>query len=100
MSITNDNSNISLEINNKKPSILYDEVDIISTNRKILKPVDGSSGISNSKEDKIDKNNTEISNELLFGISINVRQPRKLGSVNAFFYIKGFPLIVIGPDCK
>lgn len=99
MSITNDNSNISLEINNKKPSILYDEVDIISTNRKIVQPIEGSYVIGISKENKMGKN-IDKSNELLFGTSINITKPRKIGSVYAFFYIKGFPLIIIGPDCK
>ncbi len=38
--------------------------------------------------------------DLIYGTSINIHNPRKIGLVRAFLYIKDFPLIIIGPDCK
>ena len=91
MSLTND-SNISLEIP-KKTNILYDEVDLISSNRKIQ----NTSSIVVSPKNKKKEFSSE---DLVFGNSIDIHNPRRIGAINAFLYIKGFPIIVIGPDCK
>ena len=98
MSLTND-SNISLEIH-QKPNILYDEVDIITSNRKIVKSTDSSSiEVAQSQTDPSPKK-PENSTDLIFGQSISISKPRKIGAVYAFLYINYYPLIIIGPDCK
>ena len=96
MSLTND-SNISLEIH-QKPYILYDEVDIITSNRRIIKSTESPSLEVTQKDSSPKK--FYISTDLIFGVSINILKPRKIGSVKTFFYVNNFPLTIIGPDCK
>ena len=96
MSLTND-SNISLEIH-QKPNILYDEVDIMTSNRRIIKSTESPS-LEVTRKDSSPKK-FDISTDLIFGVSINILKPRKIGSVKAFFYVNNFPLIILGPDCK
>ena len=33
----------------------------------------------------------------LYGNDINIKRPRNLGNLRAYFYIKDYPLIVMGP---
>lgn len=94
MSLTND-SNISLEIHKKQ----YNEVDLISSNRRKIKSTYISDAEINSI-DKFPKKTEGIPIDLVFGVPIDKHKPRKLGSVKAFCYIKEFPIIIIGPDCK
>ena len=47
---------------------------------------------------KVDNNNDK--ENLLYGNSITITNPRNVGKVYAFLYIKKYPLIIIGPDCK
>ena len=99
----NNESKIALEINNKKPSMLYDEVDLISTNRRINKTTDNSGILVVNQNDNLPKrldNSTVDYTNLVYGISIDIHNPRKMGLVYAFFYINNFPLFIIGPDCK
>jgi hypothetical protein len=91
MSLTND-SNISLEIH-KKPNILYDEVDLISSNRRVK----NSTSIVISPKNKKKENSSE---DFVYGTSIDIHNPRNIGATKAFLYINGFPIIIIGPDCK
>ena len=98
MSLTND-SNISLEIR-QQPNILYDEVDKITSNRRIVKSSDISSiEVAQTQNDSSPKK-PENSSDLIFGKSISIPKPRKIGAVYAFLYINYYPLIIIGPDCK
>ena len=94
MSLNND-SNIVLEIH-KKPNMLYDEVDLISSNMRISKSTHTNSIMISSSYNSSDK----YPSDLIYGTSINIHKPRKIGLVRAFLYIKDFPLIIIGPDCK
>ena len=98
MSLNND-SNISLEIH-KKPNILYDEVDLISSNRRMAKAMETTNTVEISSTDNSSQKSEKSSPDLVYGASIDMHNPRNLGLVKAFLYIKGFPLIVIGPDCK
>ena len=98
MSLTND-SNISLEIH-KKQNILYDEVDIITSNRRIIKPSDRSYPEVAQTQNNFPQKKIENSTDTIFGVSINNPKPKKIGSVYAFLYINYYPLIIIGPDCK
>ena len=96
MSLTNDKI-ISLEIN--KNQIQYDDINLITSNPRIMKSKE-SSIVEISSKDKSTENTENISTELILGSPIYFCNPRKIGSVKAFFYIKGFPIIIIGPDCK
>ena len=46
---------------------------------------------------KVNNNDKE---NLLYGNSITIVKPRNIGKIKAFLYIKDYPLIIIGPDCK
>ena len=52
------------------------------------------------KEQKVQKNNVEDNNLLLYGNDINNLYPKYLGKMLSMIYIKNQPLITIGPDCK
>ena len=97
MSLNND-SNIVLAIH-KKPNMLYDEVDLISSNRRIEKSQDKNI-IEISTIDKSIKKQEKPPSDLVYGAYIDIHKPKNIGAVKAFLYIKDFPLIVIGPDCK
>ena len=48
-------------------------------------------------------NNSELNREKrnkFCGNDINIKRPKKLGNLRAYFYIKDYPLIVIGPNCN
>lgn len=92
MSLTND-SNISLDIH-KKTNKLYDEVDLISSSNK---KINNNSSIVISPKIR----QREITSvDLVYGTSIDIYNPMNIGAIKAFLYIKGFPIITIGPDCK
>ena len=107
MSSSNEN-NSSFENQKKIHSNYYDEIDLISTNPKISNPIDTSGTIEVSPKDNISKklsinssvNSSNSSSDLIYGSSIEIKNPRNLGSMKAFFYINNCPIIVIGPDCK
>ena len=96
MSLKND-KNISQDLN--KNQIQYDEINLIESNPIKLENKE-SSRVEISLTDKSSKKTVNVSSDIVFGSSINICNPRKIGSVQAFFYIKGFPIIIFGPDCK
>ena len=111
MSSSNEN-NTSFE-NQKKPvqANYFEEIDLISSNPKLSNTIDTSGNTDAILNDKITKkyqklsinsstNTSSSSQDLVYGVSIEIKKPRKLGSVKAFIYINNFPLIVIGPNCK
>ena len=49
---------------------------------------------------RADKQSIEKTEDLIFGNPINQNNPLHLGNTITLLYIKGSPLIVIGPDCK
>ena len=99
---------MSLSENKEKPSKFHDEVELIASNPKISNTIESSVIIEVSSKDSSPKkssmnsnsNNSVSSQNLLFGIPLNKLCPRKIGSLNAFFYINNSPVIVIGPHCK
>ena len=60
--------------------------------------------IIKENEEKLEKeeqkNNQDNNNILLYGNDINNLNPKYIGKMRSFFYIKNEPLITIGPDCK
>ena len=47
-----------------------------------------------------DEENLEKKNKLINGNDINIKKPKRLGNLRAFFYINDYPLIAIGPNCN
>jgi len=47
-----------------------------------------------------DEQNLEKKNKLIYGNDINIKKPKRLGNLRAFFYINDYPLIAIGPNCN
>ena len=52
------------------------------------------------KEEKEEQKNNQDNNILLYGNDINNLNPKYIGKMRSFLYIKNEPLITIGPDCK
>ena len=46
------------------------------------------------------KRNNFSKNKLIYGNDINIKKPKRLGNLRAFFYINDYPLIAIGPNCN
>ena len=44
--------------------------------------------------------NFEKKNKLIYGNDFNIKKPKRLGNLRAFFYINDYPLIAIGPNCN
>ena len=97
---------IDVEIQNKIDN--NNNIDLVSSEKGIVYNFD-----SSLSENHTDNNNKSILNnikeinnskknnsELVFGIPYEIKYPKKIGNLFAFFYIKNTPLIVIGKDCK
>jgi len=77
----------------------YEENEVITSKQKISNS-DSSEIIKINSKENISKEEQDIYKDLIFGVSINNKYPRKLGAMYAFCYIKNFPIFTIGPDCK
>lgn len=95
---------IEVEIKNEKTN---NEIDLISSEKRIVNNTDISMYIDSTKQNNIfDDSNKTVDNfnnktsELIYGIPYENKSPRKIGNVRVFLYIKKTPFIVIGPDCK
>ena len=99
--------------------MIDNEISLTSSPNTKLTPLDDNnseiemtSKISTSEETNSDKENNnynytradkqsiEKMEDLIFGNPINQNNPLHLGNTITLLYIKGSPLIVIGPDCK
>jgi hypothetical protein len=63
--------------------------------RKLQNEQEISLKINNKNDNKIKRKN-----HFLYGNHIDNLYPKYLGRSRAFLYIKNYPLIIIGPDCK
>ena len=63
----------------QKPNQNYKELDILEDSR--------------SEEESFNENEYK-----LYGNDINIKNPKKLGNLRAFLYIRDYPLIVLGPN--
>ena len=102
--MSSNENNSSFENQKKIHSNYYDEIDLISTNPKISNADTSGTEVSPkyniSKQISSSINSSASSSDLIYGISIEIKKPRNIGSMKAFLYINNFPIIVIGPDCK
>jgi hypothetical protein len=83
---------------------IFDEFELISSNKKIPNTNDSSNIVEIRPNNIISAessiNSSISSHDLIFGTPIEILKPKKIGKMYAFLYINNFPLIVIGPDCK
>ena len=99
---------IDVEIQNKIDNNSNNNIDLVSSEQRIVDNFDSSiseSHTSNNNKSILNNikeiNNSKKNNsELVFGIPYEIKHPKKIGNLFAFFYIKNTPLIVIGKDCK
>ena len=99
---------IDVEIQNKIDNNSNNNIDLVSSEQRIVDNFDSSISESHTSNNNnsILNNIKEINNskkndsELVFGIPYEIKYPKKIGNLFAFFYIKNTPLIVIGKDCK
>ena len=93
-------NDIKIEENDSKK----DEVVLVSSRNSIKRTEDTSirndPNLTDCSSQGQNSQDNSFHNELVYGASIDIPKPKKLGAVNAFLYINGNPLIVIGPDCK
>ena len=99
--------------------MIDNEISLTSSPNTKLMPLDDNnseiemtSKISTSEETNSDKENNNYNytradkltiekiEDLVYGNPINQNSPLHLGNTITLLYIKGSPLIVIGPDCK
>ena len=104
MSSSNEN-NAPIKTPTKTRNLKYnDEINLIASNQKITTTVDSSVGLEISPKGNMPKKlsiTTSVSSpDLIFGSPLNENNPRKIGKMKAFCYIKKSPLFVVGPDCK
>lgn len=103
---SSDENKASNKTPTKSRNLKYnDEIDLIASNQKITNTIDSSVGLEINPKGKIPQklsiNTSNFSSpNLIFGSPINEQNPRKIGKMKAFCYIKNSPLFVIGPDCK
>ena len=92
----------AIKIKNQKTS---NEIDLVSSEQRIVNNSDTSLSIYNNKQQSIfDKNiNKTFDNkkqDLIYGTPYADKYPKKIGNLRVFFYINNSPLIVIGSNSK
>ena len=93
---SSDENNASKKTPIKTRNLKYnDEIDLIASNQKITNTIDSSVGLEISPKGNIPKKlsiNASISSQdLIYGSPINDHNPRKIGKMKAFCYIKNSP---------
>ena len=80
-----------MSINKNNFEILNSKSDIEIPNKLDIESLSTSSD-NNSNELK------PIENKLVYGVNLNIESPKMLGNTYSYFFVKGNPLIIIGPD--
>ena len=102
----NSKEEITDNIQNQK---MNNEIDLVSSEQRVVNAMDISISTENQKNNTIinDNLNNSINNstkekqiDLFCGSPYEIKYPKKLGNLRIILYIKDFPLIVIGKDCK
>ena len=96
---------ISVKIENGK---VNNVIDLESSEQRIVNNADASLSIgqeNNKSNINTDLNNsqnntTDLILDLLYGVPYEIKYPKKIANLRILFYVKEFPLIVIGPECK
>ena len=99
---------IDVEIQNKIDNNSNNNIDLVSSEQRIVDNFDSSISESHTSNNNnsILNNIKEINNskknnsELVFGIPYEIKYPKKIGNLIAFLYLKNTPLIVLSKDCK
>jgi len=96
---------ITIKIKNQSSQ---NEIDLVSSDQKIINNTETSSSIDNDKQQSISNDNlnktldnfNEKKSELIYGVPYENKFPKRIGNLKVFFYINNSPLIVIGQNSK
>lgn len=105
---SNEHEGKMVEFKNQNNSNNSNEIELVSSEQRIVNNLDTSLTIDNNKSQSIfNKNFNKTSDnsidkklDLIFGVPYENKYPKKIGNLRVFLYIKNIPIIVIGPNCK
>lgn len=100
ISTNNKEEIIDVKIKNQK---IADEINLVSSEQRIVNNTDNSISIDNTNQNYIFNNainENEKNIDLIYGVPYDIKYPKKIGNLKVFFYFKTYPIIVIGPECK
>ena len=105
---SNEHEGKMVEFKNQNNSNNSNEIELVSSEQRIVNNLDTSLTIDNNKSQTIfNKNFNKTSDnsidkklDLIFGVPYENKYPKKIGNLRVFLYIKNIPIIVIGPNCK
>ena len=105
---SNEHEGKMVAFKNQNNSNNSNEIDLVSSEQRIVNNLDTSLTIDNNKSQSIfNKNFNKTSDnsidkklDLIFGVPYENKYPKKIGNLRVFLYIKNIPIIVIGPNCK
>ena len=105
---SNEHEGKMVEFKNQNNSNNSNEIELVSSEQRIVNNLDTSLTIDNNKSQSIfNKNFNKTSDnsidkklDLIFGVPYENKYPKKIGNLRVFLYIKNNPIIVIGPNCK
>ena len=108
MSSIKENNEPKGKIDLNKNQNISSEIDLVSSEQRIVNNSDTSLTIDNNKSQSVFNNNlnkisdNSIDNklDLIYGVPYENKYPKKIGNLRVFLYIKNIPIIVIGPNCK
>ena len=105
---SNEHEGKIVSFKNQNNSNNSNEIDLVSSEQRIVNNLDTSLAIDNNKSQSIfNKNFNKTSDnsidkklDLIYGVPYENKYPKKIGNLRVFLYIKNIPIIVIGPNCK
>ena len=83
------------------------EIDLVSAEQRVVNNTETSMSMEDKKQisifgnsiNSLDNTNEKIL-DLVFGVPYEIKNPKRLGNLRVLLYIKDYPIIVIGTDCK
>ena len=108
MSSIEENNEPKGKIVANKNQNISSEIDLVSSEQRVVNNLDTSLTVDNNKTQSIFKDNfnktsdnsTDKKSDLIYGVPYENKYPKKIGNLRVCLYIKNIPIIVIGPDCK
>ena len=108
MSSIEENNEPKGKIDSNKNQNIISEIDLVSSEQRIVNNLDTSLTVDNNKTQSIFKDNfnktsdnsTDKKSDLIYGVPYENKYPKKIGNLRVFLYVKNIPIIVIGPNCK
>ena len=95
---------IDIKIQNKDKN---SEIDLVSAEQRVVNITETSTSMDDKKRvsiftnsiNSLDNTNKKIL-DLVFGVPYEIKNPKRIGNLRVLLYIKDYPIIVIGTDCK